>query len=146
MPVPDSLLYPDSFDTLDVEDESRQEPEDQEYSKFELNLGAETPGTSSNSTFPLDEGYLVSRLSGTKEAPSRGKLWRSSSFYDKLRRRDALVHEKEGGRLDKDCGICFEAAVSPARTLCCGKLFCTDHIMDVSFFPVSLDLGYPAIT
>ncbi|TEB27757.1 hypothetical protein FA13DRAFT_855737 [Coprinellus micaceus] len=33
---------------------------------------------------------------------------------------------------DRDCGICFEYAVRPARTVCCGKLFCQEHLEDVS--------------
>ncbi|KAG7085493.1 hypothetical protein E1B28_003055 [Marasmius oreades] len=128
MPIPDSLLYPDRYDVSDVEDEKQEEQEEREYTKFELNLGAETPRTGSSLT--LDEGYLASQLHGIKEAPVRGKLWHSSSYYDKRRRRDALEHEKESGKIDKDCGICFEVATSPARTLCCGKLFCTEHVTD----------------
>lgn len=31
---------------------------------------------------------------------------------------------------DKDCGICFEYAVKPARTMCCGKIFCKEHLDD----------------
>ncbi|KIM41150.1 hypothetical protein M413DRAFT_28215 [Hebeloma cylindrosporum] len=32
--------------------------------------------------------------------------------------------------VDRDCGICFEYAVVPCRTLCCGKIFCTEHLAD----------------
>jgi len=35
---------------------------------------------------------------------------------------------------DRDCGICFEYAVKPARTKCCGKVFCGEHLEDVSSF------------
>ncbi|KAJ2912604.1 hypothetical protein MD484_g7810, partial [Candolleomyces efflorescens] len=31
---------------------------------------------------------------------------------------------------DRDCGICFEYAVKPARTMCCGKIFCKEHLDD----------------
>ncbi|KAJ3549435.1 hypothetical protein NMY22_g875 [Coprinellus aureogranulatus] len=31
---------------------------------------------------------------------------------------------------DRDCGICFEYAVRPARTVCCGKVFCQEHLED----------------
>lgn len=31
---------------------------------------------------------------------------------------------------DRDCAICFESAVHPHRTLCCGTLFCLEHISD----------------
>ncbi|KAJ7676675.1 hypothetical protein DFH06DRAFT_612595 [Mycena polygramma] len=33
--------------------------------------------------------------------------------------------EKEA---ERECGICFELAVSPIRTLCCAHLFCAEHI------------------
>ncbi|KAJ6533291.1 hypothetical protein DFH09DRAFT_1406803 [Mycena vulgaris] len=29
---------------------------------------------------------------------------------------------------ERDCGICFELAVAPVRTLCCAHLFCAEHI------------------
>ncbi|KAJ7445058.1 hypothetical protein FB451DRAFT_69431 [Mycena latifolia] len=29
---------------------------------------------------------------------------------------------------ERDCGICFELAVAPVRTLCCSHLFCAEHI------------------
>ncbi|TFK22732.1 hypothetical protein FA15DRAFT_504996 [Coprinopsis marcescibilis] len=31
---------------------------------------------------------------------------------------------------DRDCGICFEYAVKPSRTLCCSKIFCSEHLRD----------------
>ncbi|KAJ4490085.1 hypothetical protein J3R30DRAFT_3418936 [Lentinula aciculospora] len=31
---------------------------------------------------------------------------------------------------DRDCGICFDPAVRPSRTKCCGKMFCEDHLHD----------------
>ncbi|KAJ7150755.1 hypothetical protein C8R46DRAFT_1124058 [Mycena filopes] len=33
---------------------------------------------------------------------------------------------------ERDCGICFELAVAPVRTLCCSHLFCATHIASVS--------------
>ncbi|KAJ7247402.1 hypothetical protein B0H12DRAFT_743011 [Mycena haematopus] len=29
---------------------------------------------------------------------------------------------------ERECGICFELAVSPVRTRCCAHLFCAEHI------------------
>lgn len=36
------------------------------------------------------------------------------------------------GVVDRDCGICFEYAVRPSRTSCCGRVFCKEHLEDVS--------------
>ncbi|KII86708.1 hypothetical protein PLICRDRAFT_265726 [Plicaturopsis crispa FD-325 SS-3] len=33
---------------------------------------------------------------------------------------------------DRDCGICFDPALKPARTKCCGDIFCHEHLSDVS--------------
>ncbi|KAJ7348447.1 hypothetical protein DFH08DRAFT_865999 [Mycena albidolilacea] len=40
--------------------------------------------------------------------------------------RRAPQKEKEP---ERDCGICFELAVTPVRTLCCAHLFCAEHIV-----------------
>ncbi|KAJ7445059.1 hypothetical protein FB451DRAFT_1568198 [Mycena latifolia] len=39
--------------------------------------------------------------------------------------RSALSVPKEA---ERDCGICFELAVEPVRTLCCAHLFCAEHL------------------
>ncbi|KAJ3910877.1 hypothetical protein F5877DRAFT_86843 [Lentinula edodes] len=31
---------------------------------------------------------------------------------------------------DRDCGICFDPAVRPSRTRCCGKVFCEEYLQD----------------
>ncbi|KAL0566452.1 hypothetical protein V5O48_015562 [Marasmius crinis-equi] len=125
-----SALYPDRYDVSDVEDDNLRQ---QEYTKYGLNLGAETPRTPGLSNLTtsnaLDESYLANQLSPTPPNEPRGRLWRSASFNEKHRRRNALK-EGKGRSIDKDCGICFEYAVNPARTLCCGKLYCTEHITD----------------
>ncbi|KAJ7686030.1 hypothetical protein B0H17DRAFT_1072882 [Mycena rosella] len=41
--------------------------------------------------------------------------------------RSALSAQKEA---ERDCGICFEFAVAPVRTLCCAHLFCAEHIAE----------------
>ncbi|KAJ7931009.1 hypothetical protein B0H13DRAFT_868963 [Mycena leptocephala] len=38
---------------------------------------------------------------------------------------------------ERDCGICFEVAVSPVRTLCCAHIFCAEHIASWLHGPVS---------
>ncbi|ESK83656.1 hypothetical protein Moror_2175 [Moniliophthora roreri MCA 2997] len=134
IPIPDSLLYPDSFD---VDDDVEEEGED--YNSFGLNLGAETPRSFVEEP-RVDEDDLLDRFNNassnsgssgsTSDAllnvPGRSRLWRSASFYDKHKRRTKLQKEA----VDRDCDICFEIAVSPARTLCCGKLYCYEHIFD----------------
>ncbi|KAK7047815.1 hypothetical protein VNI00_006143 [Paramarasmius palmivorus] len=147
--LPDSLLYPDHFD---VDDDSIEE--EQEYNSFGLNLGAETPRSVMDE--PVDETSLLNRFNNASssnastsdptQAPSRSRLWRSASFYDKHRRRTKMQKET----IDRDCDIwyahhvnffvagarliddvlSFEVAVSPARTLCCGRLYCYEHIYD----------------
>ncbi|KAJ6484662.1 hypothetical protein C8R45DRAFT_998946 [Mycena sanguinolenta] len=63
---------------------------------------------------------------------------------------------------ERECGICFELAVSPVRTLCCSHLFCAEHIMAWLHGPASdglcpscgapnldislLALGHPGLT
>ncbi|KAJ7896629.1 hypothetical protein B0H14DRAFT_3853562 [Mycena olivaceomarginata] len=37
----------------------------------------------------------------------------------------------------RDCGICEEPAVSPVKTLCCGALFCRQHIDDWIYAPAA---------
>ncbi|KAJ6484654.1 hypothetical protein C8R45DRAFT_998919 [Mycena sanguinolenta] len=45
------------------------------------------------------------------------------------RQRQAQTQKKPSKEPERDCGICFELAVSPVRTLCCSHLFCAEHIM-----------------
>ncbi|KAJ6483308.1 hypothetical protein C8R45DRAFT_300533 [Mycena sanguinolenta] len=63
---------------------------------------------------------------------------------------------------ERDCGICFEPAVSPVRTRCCAHLFCAEHITAWLHGPASdgrcpacrapvsddalLALGHPALS
>ncbi|KAJ3764399.1 hypothetical protein EV360DRAFT_77503 [Lentinula raphanica] len=61
--------------------------------------------------------------------------WSSSD----LGRSRHIANAKNRGKLrirtnnafnDRDCGICFDPAVRPSRTKCCGKLFCEEHLHD----------------
>ncbi|TFK34170.1 hypothetical protein BDQ12DRAFT_375673 [Crucibulum laeve] len=75
-------------------------------------------------------------LAGRRPAIPRRRSWRSTG--------SALARESNNSAIssttspkksrqsaaDRDCGICFEYAVSPCRTLCCGKMFCKEHIVD----------------
>jgi hypothetical protein len=36
----------------------------------------------------------------------------------------------------------FEYAVLPCRTLCCGKVFCTEHLADVRILSLVLTPGF----
>ncbi|KAF8888486.1 hypothetical protein CPB84DRAFT_1466933 [Gymnopilus junonius] len=60
--------------------------------------------------------------------PARRASWRSLSSLDRERERAKVVRRDVD--VDRDCGICFEYAVLPCRTLCCGKMFCTEHLAD----------------
>ncbi|KAK7049289.1 hypothetical protein VNI00_005890 [Paramarasmius palmivorus] len=78
-----------------------------------------------HSSRPEDD-WTRSGLAVHTNVPMRARNWRSSSFGEKQRKHPRLGRET----VDRDCGICFEIAVSPSRTLCCGKLFCYEHICD----------------
>ncbi|KAF9442301.1 hypothetical protein P691DRAFT_765356 [Macrolepiota fuliginosa MF-IS2] len=78
-----------------------------EHLEYSLNLGAESPA----STLLIDDE--VSSL------PLR--IIKCKSVTKARCTRDTI---------DRDCGICFEDAVHPSRTLCCGGIFCSEHITD----------------
>ena len=101
-----------------------------EYDCGYLDLGAETPN-SSNSM----------QLSPPFHLPVRRRSFRRAS--------PASANRLSKYAVDRDCGIwyakcalfsdsilnldpySFEYAVVPCRTLCCGKVFCTEHLADV---------------
>ncbi|KAF8965892.1 hypothetical protein BDZ97DRAFT_1917903 [Flammula alnicola] len=99
-----------------------------EYDCGYLDLGAETPSASSpnlveNAAFVEQwaaAGIAVPRV------PARRPSWRASSSGKDRGRSTGLKKDA----VDRDCGICFEYAVVPCRTLCCGKIFCTGHLQD----------------
>ncbi|KAF8182339.1 hypothetical protein BJ912DRAFT_978641 [Pholiota molesta] len=94
-----------------------------EYDCGILDLGAESPSASSpnlveNNAFMAQwaqAGIAVPRV------PARRPSWRASSGKERSLKKESV---------DRDCGICFEYAVVPCRTLCCGKIFCTEHLAD----------------
>ncbi|KXN84039.1 hypothetical protein AN958_00528 [Leucoagaricus sp. SymC.cos] len=80
-----------------------------EHPEYMLNLGAESP----TSNLSIDDAIPT---------PPPPVFCRRSSSNPKFPRRRDYV--------DRDCGICFEYAVQPSRTLCCGMIFCYEHITD----------------
>ncbi|KAF9445462.1 hypothetical protein P691DRAFT_762489 [Macrolepiota fuliginosa MF-IS2] len=99
--IPEQELVEQWLDRFDGSDSIDEHPE------YSLNLGAESPASS----FSVDDRLPT--------PPPRVFRRRSSSKIQ--RKRDAV---------DRDCGICFEYAVRPSRTLCCGNIFCSEHITD----------------
>ncbi|KAG7445523.1 uncharacterized protein BT62DRAFT_932618, partial [Guyanagaster necrorhizus] len=95
------------------------EDDDDETPEYRLNLGAETPGEMTPSFAFAWETKTTTTTTTTTPARRRSV---SSLRRSSRQRRDAV---------DRDCGICFESAVAPCRTLCCSKLFCLEHIADV---------------
>ncbi|KAJ7148319.1 hypothetical protein C8R46DRAFT_1128158 [Mycena filopes] len=107
-----------------------------EYSpelEYTMDLGAEST--------PLPDDRDI-----TAPAPPRTRSWRSasnerertsqkarSSAYDADGNLKVVVRGRQAA--GRDCGICEEPAVAPIRTLCCGALFCRQHIDDVSGIP-----------
>ncbi|KAJ7152713.1 hypothetical protein C8R43DRAFT_1003390 [Mycena crocata] len=88
-----------------LEDVLKAEENEEEYTKYALDLGAETDGIGS----PIPP-----------ESYSRANANRRQKVGGTIRRR---TRGEEG-----DCGICFEHATSPIWTPCCEQVFCADHI------------------
>jgi len=82
-----------------------------EYDCGYFDLGAETPNSSNFMQNPAPF-----------HLPTRRHFFRRASPVSANRLSKYAV--------DRDCGICFEYAVLPCRTLCCGKIFCTEHLAD----------------
>ncbi|KAJ7288612.1 hypothetical protein C8J57DRAFT_1707023 [Mycena rebaudengoi] len=83
--------------------------EEQEYTKYTLDLGEEAEGGSG-------------AVSPIVMVPPR----RPASLPTASRTPDALKSKSDPTA--NDCGICFEYAVAPIRTRCCEHLFCAEHI------------------
>ncbi|KAF9474287.1 hypothetical protein BDN70DRAFT_815964 [Pholiota conissans] len=102
-----------------------EEPGASEYGCV-LDLGAETPSASSPNL--VDNNAFVAQWAqagiAVPHVPARRPSWKASSGKERSLKKESV---------DRDCGICFEYAVIPCRTLCCGKIFCTEHLADVRF-------------
>ncbi|KAJ7339835.1 hypothetical protein DFH08DRAFT_875595 [Mycena albidolilacea] len=122
--------------------------------EYSVNLGAEsgvsTPLLSPSLTALSDSSSSLPEniLDDTPVAsPIRTRSWRPVGVEREQKARstayDAAGNLKVAARARKadarDCGICEEPAVSPVKTLCCGALFCRQHIDDVR--PLSRDLS-----
>jgi hypothetical protein len=101
----------------------------------DLNLGAESPGSilkpaltpnCDTSLVPKDD-WARSGIAVHTDVPMRKRTWRSASFSEK---RKNMKRREVSSVVDRDCGICFEDAVRPCKMICCGKLFCLEHISD----------------
>lgn len=75
----------------------------------------------------VDEGLYLStsvdaRVYGTpRELRSSFVQWKHSMVKQPVMKK---------WDVDRECGICFELAVTPRRTRCCGNLFCSEHLID----------------
>ncbi|KAJ7638145.1 hypothetical protein B0H17DRAFT_1187276 [Mycena rosella] len=107
--------------------------------EYSLDLGAEATPQPEDTPQPADD---------TAPAPPRRRSWRSSS-HDTEKTRHSNAYDAAGnlkiaarGRQEaqRDCGICEEVAVEPVRTLCCGALFCKEHIDDWIYGPAATGL------
>ncbi|KAJ7028374.1 hypothetical protein C8F04DRAFT_67712 [Mycena alexandri] len=76
-----------------------------------------------------DVEYILDLGSGAAESacptPPISHIRRPIPFRPFRPTRTVSTSRKEA---DRDCGICFELAVAPVRTLCCVHLFCAEHI------------------
>ncbi|KAJ7290043.1 hypothetical protein C8J57DRAFT_336167 [Mycena rebaudengoi] len=79
--------------------------------------------------YVLDLGSGSGELSGSSGSTTpiivRPRARRPVSVPPRPARSAPSPHLKAAQR---DCGICFELAVAPVRTLCCATLFCAEHI------------------
>ncbi|KAL0961163.1 hypothetical protein HGRIS_006135 [Hohenbuehelia grisea] len=92
-------------------------------SEVDVNLGAESPASilHADVAADADDQWAKSGIAVHTNVPTR--RWRSNSFNQRKR-------ELQRESVDRDCGICFEIAVVPCRTQCCGKLFCLEHLSE----------------
>jgi len=118
-----------------------ESPEHEE--RVNLNLGAESPGSilkpaiedhddngsGAESKDVLEDEWRKAGIAVHTDVPMRSRSWRSASFSEK-RRLHWRSLMKDTVSDDRDCGICFEAAVAPCRMVCCGNVFCLNHISD----------------
>ncbi|KAJ7804182.1 hypothetical protein B0H14DRAFT_1624718 [Mycena olivaceomarginata] len=120
--------------------------------EYSVNLGAEsgvsTPLLSpsltalSDSSVSLPENIVDDPPAAS---PIRTRSWRPVGVEREQKARstayDAAGNLKVAARARKadarDCGICEEPAVSPVKTLCCGALFCRQHIDDWIYAPAA---------
>lgn len=100
-----------------------------EYGLPALNLGAESPWVSS--TPGLSQSGARTLANDEEWAKLRAELQKHVPVPMPVRtRRGSSFSRRNKSWIDGDCGICFESAVRPVRTLCCGKVFCREHLTD----------------
>ncbi|KAJ7249116.1 hypothetical protein B0H12DRAFT_707227 [Mycena haematopus] len=76
------------------------------------------------------ERYIIDLGSGATESacttpPVQVRTHRPFRPLRQAAKSNSAPRQKEAQR---ECGICFELAVSPVRTRCCAHLFCAEHI------------------
>jgi len=76
----------------------------------------------------VDEGLYLTALVDDSRPFGRPRELRSSFLHWRQSPVKQLVTKKWS--VDRECGICFELAVNPRRTRCCGSLFCSEHLID----------------
>nr|GAT51000.1 predicted protein [Mycena chlorophos] len=101
--------------------ELKRKDAEAEYTRFALDLGAESPGASGSASPPPPSPLFLRRRRPSFTVNRLG----SGSGTRLALRRPKPKREPSG-----DCGICFEQAVNPTRTSCCQHLFCADHIAE----------------
>lgn len=125
------------------------EEEESEYFTEELDLGAESDSETEATASPMTDSTM------SIATPSSQRFWiegASGSRRTRSLRSNSFAESRPAREfIDRDCliwsvlfaiarylirlnsiEICsFENAVKPCRTLCCGGLFCMEHISDV---------------
>ncbi len=77
---------------------------EEERSEYHVNLGSESPRSIMNEDIIAEETSLMARsgIAANTEIPPRTRLWRSSSFTNKMPKRSS---SKDW--VDRDCGIWY---------------------------------------
>jgi len=100
----------------------------------QLNLGTESPTsilrpsmtpTSATASALGDWGKVGMAVNA--HIPARTRAWRSLSWVAGTHQ-GFRKFQKE--KVDRDCGICFDPALNPRKTSCCGQVFCYAHLAD----------------
>ncbi|KAJ3810238.1 hypothetical protein F5876DRAFT_76957 [Lentinula aff. lateritia] len=71
---------------------------------------------------PLTRNQLGDNTGANSNPKNKAKL--------RIRTRTSSSSPSSRFNFDRDCGICFDPAVRPSRTRCCGKMFCEEHLHD----------------
>ncbi|KAJ7084538.1 hypothetical protein B0H15DRAFT_385557 [Mycena belliarum] len=107
-----------------------------DHVEYTLDLGAES-GAESGPATPTDAAPAAPRTRSWRPADRADPKARSGA-YDAAGR--LKLTQRARVEAQRECAICAEAAAVPTRVLCCGALFCREHIEQWIYSPASTGL------